>query len=84
MSDKELRLLIGQLAEGVAVTDRHVGSLASSVVTMRDAMLEYDPVDFETLYSKHFEGEAAALIRRRSEETSALLYALVYELRKPQ
>jgi hypothetical protein len=83
MSDKELRLLIAQLAEGTAATDRQLGSLASSVVAMRDAMLEYDPVRFEPLYSRHFECEAAALIRRRAEENSALLLALVYELRKP-
>jgi hypothetical protein len=84
MSETELRLLIAQLAEGVALLDREVGSLASSVVAMRDAMLEYDPADFEPLYSKHYEGEAATLIRRRSEENSALLYTLVYGLRKPQ
>jgi hypothetical protein len=83
MSDKELRLLVAQLAEGMASTDRQLGSLASSLVAMRDALLEYDLAGFEPLYAKHFEGEAASLIRRRSDENSALLLAIVYELRKP-
>jgi hypothetical protein len=56
MSEQELRLLVAQLAEGIASTDRQLGSLASSVVAMRDALLEYDPVRFEPLYTKHFEG----------------------------
>lgn len=84
MSEQELRLLVAQLAEGIAVSDRQLGGLASSLVAMRDALLEYDPARFEPLYRKHFEGEAAALIRRRSEENSALLLQLVYQLRKPQ
>ncbi len=76
-------LKLGGPGSEVEADETFIGG-AARFMHRRDALLEYDPVGFEPLYTKHYEGEAAALIRRRSEENSALLLQLVYQLRKPQ
>jgi hypothetical protein len=82
MNEKEIRLLIANLAEGVASTERTLGQLAAGILALRDATLECGDNEFRALYARHFEGKAASELRERSLQRSELLLGLAVELRR--
>ena len=84
MNEREVRQLIASLVEGLAIGERHLGTLSSEILALRDASLECGSNEFRTAYANRYESDDAKQMRQRSEERAALLVTLAEELRNPE
>ncbi len=82
MDITEIKLLIADVIEGIAATDRRLSSLTSSVTAMRLALAEVSPERFETSYARHYE-DAGLQMQRMSDDLGVRsLLALAENLRQ--
>jgi hypothetical protein len=74
MSDaKGMRLMLAEVIEALAATDRRVEGLTASLLAIRATLAEMG-ADFENRYAKHFaEPEVQQLIQRCTHERDLLL-----------
>jgi len=78
----DLKLLLADVIEGTAATDRRLSSLTSSVTAMRLALAEISPERFESAYAKHYEDAGLQLQRRSDDSGVQSLLALAQSLRR--
>ena len=82
MDAEEIKLMLADVIEGMAATDRRISSLTSSVTAMRLALAEISPDWFESAYARYY-GAAELQTQRESDDLGVQsLLAFVQKLRK--
>jgi hypothetical protein len=77
---KELNLLIADVIDGLAASDRRVEGLAASLLAMRLSLAEMG-ADFELRYAHHFAGQEVQKLIQMCAGERDLLLALAQRLR---
>jgi hypothetical protein len=78
---RELRLMIADLLEALAATDRRVAVLTLSETAMRLALADVSPERFERAYAKHYEELKQQGVGQSPADTGEVLLAMAKVLR---
>lgn len=78
----EIRLMLADVLEAIAATDRRVAGLSISLVAMREALKEVSPREFEHAYANRYSELEQQGLGRSPLETGETLLALAKKLRK--
>ena len=79
--DNEVKLILADLLESLAASDRRVSVLTVSLTAMREALKDVSPERFERAYARQFEELKAQGIGQSPLDTGEALLALAKRLR---
>lgn len=77
---KELQLLLADIIDHLAATDKEIGDLAAALVALRLTLAEMG-ADFEKHYAKHFAGQAVQQVIQKSVASRDVLLQIARTLR---